>query len=472
MKKALLLTFIILLLIGVAVLLFALRSAPSIRVRVLDAAGEPVPGATLKPYALRGSSGGHYGWRSNSPVPPKTVQSDAKGIARIEYPTYIVEGIRSTEVTFTVEHPKFSSDTPSVPVPAPLPSSAPILARLTHLRDRLRHEGAMQTITLRPGATVEISAYLPEETNSVSNIFAKVSSDSGAFYPRYWSREGSLLLTHQMPPSDILLQAVHFTSNNLTYFSEVQSFKAEAGKTNHINLPLHPGIRLSGRLDSSVPRPVQHGLVNLRAVTLRKSSSNPLVWSDYSEVLPDGRFEFKSIPTGRIELLALCDGFISSNPTNARSMSQPQVFNLTNSSEISLSMNPVSIAEIKVIDTSGSPIPGADVAFWPNERWAEWSATILGTDFIRDADILRDPSDEAWRKYSRSIRNFVSKTDSNGIARVGELPAVRQPFSVSHENYETPINRDNERSDSMDLLPGRTNYALIKLQKKGRQVLE
>jgi hypothetical protein len=170
--------------------------------------------------------------------------------------------------------------------------------------------------------------------------------------------------------------------------------------------------------------------------------------------------------------LALCDGFISSNPTNARSMSQPQVFNLTNSAEISLSMNPVSIAEIKVIDTSGSPIAGADVAFWPNERWAEWSATILGTDFIRDADILRDPSDEAWRKYSRSIRNFVSKTDSNGIARVGELPSARQPFSVSHENYETPINRDNERSDSMDLLPGRTNYALIKLQKKGRQVLE
>ena len=54
MKKALLLTFIILLLIGVAVLLFAFRSAPSIRVRVLDVAGEPVPGATLKPYALRG----------------------------------------------------------------------------------------------------------------------------------------------------------------------------------------------------------------------------------------------------------------------------------------------------------------------------------------------------------------------------------------------------------------------------------
>ena len=339
----------------------------------------PAPRSNRTRFA--GSSGGHYGWRSNSPVPPKTVQSDAKGIARIEYPTYIVEGIRSTEVTFTLEHPKFSSDTPSVPGPAPLPSSAPILARLTHLRDRLRHEGAIQTITLRPGATVEISAYLPEETNSVSNIFAKVSSDSGAFYPRYWSREGSLLLTHQMPPSDILLQVVHFTSNNLTYFSEVQSFKAEAGKTNHLNLPLHPGIRLSGRLDSSVPRPVQHGLVNLRAVTLRKSSSNPLVWSDYSEVLPDGRFEFKSIPIGRIELLALCDGFISSNPTNARSMSQPQVFNLTNSAEISLSMNPVSIAEIKVIDTSGSPIAGADVAFWPNERWAEgpqrFSAQIL-----------------------------------------------------------------------------------------------
>src|SRR5262245_58155806 len=116
MKKGLPITFGLLLLIAIVGLAVALRTPPMVEVRVVDPADKPIKDAVIKPYALRGSDGGHYGWSTNFAIHPKEDRSNEKGIARIQYPAYLIEGIRCTEVTLNVEHPNYSSDNPSVAV--------------------------------------------------------------------------------------------------------------------------------------------------------------------------------------------------------------------------------------------------------------------------------------------------------------------------------------------------------------------
>jgi hypothetical protein len=471
MKKGLLITFALLLLIAMACLIIALRTPPIVQVRVVDPAGKPIKDAIIKPYALRGSDGGHYGWSTNFAIHSKEVRSNEKGLARVEYPTYLIEGIRCTEVTFTIEHPNYSSDDPSVAVPAPLPSTAPLIEKFNHMRLRLNKKGPAQDIKLRPGAVLILSGHISGAATPVEKIFAIASTSSGVFRENFWHRDGPRLLTGQMPPGSLFLQLVHRGPDGTNYFSEVQLMSIKSGETNQLDLSLRPGIQISGRLDDNVPRPIRNGLVSLRTIKLREKDINPLMWSDYQEVNADGTFQFKAVPPGRIEILVLCDGFISKNPTNAFRITQPQVYNLTKSAELNIEMEPTGTAQVRVLDPDGKPLPNAQVSFWPNERWAEWSAWVLGTSFYRTADILQDSRDDSWRHISRSIRDFRATTDSNGLAQINEIPSGAEGFSVSHNDYVLPINKDR-RTDQITIIAARTNYATAKLQHKGKDLLE
>jgi hypothetical protein len=470
MKKGLFIAFALLLLIAVSCLIIALRTSPVVEVRVINPAGKPIKDAVVKPYALRGSDGGHYGWSTNFAVHSKEVRSNEKGIARIEYPAYLIEGIRCTEVTFNIEHPDYSSDNPSVAVPAPLPSTAPLSERFKRVRLWLNYKGWIQDIKLRPGATLILSGHISGTGIRVEKPFANISTGSGVFYDRYWRREGLRLLTSQVPPGHLFLQLVHLGPDGNNYFSELQSMSVKSGETNLLDLPLHPGIRISGELDENVPRPIKNGLVSLRTITLRQEETSPLMWSDYQEVGADGTFQFKAVPPGRIEILVLCDGFISKVPTNAFRITQPQVYNLANSSQLTIGMEPTGVAQVRVLDPDGKPLPRAEVAFWPNERWAEWSAWLLGSAFYRTADLFEDSGDD-WKRAYRKIRNFTATTDSNGVAQVKEIPAGRETFSVSHSDYVLPVNNDR-RADEITIIGARTNYTAAKLQKKGKDLLE
>ena len=455
---------------------------PVATVRILDPTGTPLAGTVIKPYAIRGSDQGHYGWgsfgRRANPfsVEPKEVTTGPEGMARIEYPKYLVEGVRSIALTFTADHADHPPLRADVSVGAPLPTGAPVWQRLAHalLVQWSKASSPVQEVQLVPGAIIHASGYLEDSPDTPLTVFAAATTGDGRFSPEYWRWAGPKLITTKIPSSAAYLRLVHRAGTNEFYFSEVQSFTPTPAITNELHLPLRRGVRIRGRLDSSVPRPVTNGWASVRNVfgPGGATPSFPLVWSDYTAIRADGTFEIASIAPGHIEIIALCDGYLSVTPSGSTGLVLPQIFNLTNSAEVEIKMEPAASAVIKVLDPDGQPLANAEVAFWPNERWAQWSATILGTGWHRSGELLGNIESDRYFKHSKSLRDFRVKTGPDGIATVTQLKGGQELFSVEHPQFELPISQENHRSESIHLLAGQTNFMSVKLQKKGTELLE
>src|SRR5205823_5937135 len=130
------------------------------------------------------------------------------------------------------------------------------------------------------------------------------------------------------------LRAVHCPEQGRTLFSDAISFTVQAGMTNEFDLELKPGASASGRLDPIVPRPVRNGRVCIRLFMKDQDGNSAApVWLGWRTLSPDGAFTFESLPQGRLEIIGLCDGFLSRNGPplqQGRTTSQrlPQSFTL------------------------------------------------------------------------------------------------------------------------------------------------
>src|SRR6185369_5327849 len=68
------------------------------------------------------------------------------------------------------------------------------------------------------------------------------------------------------------------------------------------------------RLDESVPRPITHG----RAIAQvsppnAKSQDSPPVWHTWAKIRSEGTFDNGALPAGNLEIVAICDGYVSTN---------------------------------------------------------------------------------------------------------------------------------------------------------------
>src|SRR6185503_17181664 len=149
------------------------------------------------------------------------------------------------------------------------------------------------------------------------------------------------------------------------WFSPVVAITAAAGKTNEVEVELGPCVKLAGRLDETVPRPVRKGRVIAQV--------SPPEWHAWSEVRDDGSFEIASLPQGDLEIVALCDGYVSTNgPGQFPHMHYPQKYSLdTNDLSVTVGMMPTAALEVTVTDDQGKPLKDAVVAAWPNVRYGE-----------------------------------------------------------------------------------------------------
>jgi hypothetical protein len=228
-------------------------------------------------------------------------------------------------------------------------------------------------------------------------------------------------------------------------------------------------LRISGKLEG-VQTPVTNGWVNVRVLNAMPGSGELMVWADYAPVAADGRFTVLGLPPGTLEYVAICDGFISQNPSGKATnvFVYPRSIDLPAAEEILVPMTESGHAEIRVLDPHGKPVEGADVGFWPNIQWANRWSTIFASDFYHSADTIH-----ASRRIGRTPkRTFSTRTDMNGTARVFELPASQQSFAVEHPKWEVPITDQNRRTVSLRIAPGVTNYATVRLQPKGKQLRE
>ena len=475
-------------LIVVVLLLAALFvSAPKYCValiRVVDAAGQPIAGASIEPDGLRTKPGpyesGHYGWRRDvHGVPNDRVIRDTDGYAPVPYPKYVLERLETGQISFRVGHPEYVADRPFRVVATTPPSGTPWRVWRDFIWDRLRHN---KTLTCRPdpvvlqkGAILKISVRPEAATLKDSSLFAQVPK-GWSLLSNFWIRtEPGAILTRQLAAGTQAVRAVQFTARDVVWFSEVTNITAVAGRTNELVLDFKPGVAVRGQLDPAVPRPVANGRVIAHVWPLgHRPEDWPPDWHAWTAVGADGRFELGSLPAGDLEIVALCQGFVSTNgreqPHSGR---YPQKHRLgTNDVTLVIGMEPTARLEVLVTDDQGKPLKDARVFTGPNVRYGDWMATLLGGDCINTADTLRlKPAQESVLSR-QSAADFQGTTDRSGRAVLADVPANVTAFDVEHPRFALPAmpigSGLKRRQASVTLIPGATNHVSVQLEPRGQ----
>ncbi|HEX5221751.1 MAG TPA: Ig-like domain-containing protein [Verrucomicrobiae bacterium] len=449
---------------------------PVALLRVVDANGKPIAGATVIPEGLRTKDGpyrsGWYGWRSEANhVTNAPVVTDEEGYAQVTYPKFVFERIETGVLCLSVNHPDFVPDRPERVVATALPAGAPLTAKVKHLWERVLHKKLLsrpEPIVLHAGAMLKISVTDKGDAPSNAVLFAQASGASDSVT---WVRpEPNVIIAPRLAAGTQLVRAVMLDSNRCAWFSDVVSTTAVAGQTNELALALKRGVAVHGRLDDAVPRPVRNGRVVVNVWPQgAKPKENPPRWHAWTAVKEDGTFVINSLPHGELEIVAMCDGFVSTNGPGRFRTRYPQQHSLgSNDLHLVMGMETTARLEVHVTDGRGKALPGARVVTWPNVRYGEWASTILMSDCYNSADFLLGKLDR--KSFRRSVLDFEGTSDTNGLAVLPNLPPEVTQLSVEHPQFVLPIvrtsNNQDHRRASFTLVAGKTNRISVQLEPK------
>jgi hypothetical protein len=260
-----------------------------------------------------------------------------------------------------------------------------------------------------------------------------------------WTVENDCVLVHHhLPPGKFLLRLVGLPDVGAATFSDVVEVNLASGESLEFRLPLKRAMAFHGQLDATVPRPVSNGLVVVNVCTSIENCSLPMQWRAEAVVMADGSFELESLPSGEVELIASCDGFVSTNPPadeRSRHARLPQRFP-TGLGVIAMEI--AAAARVRVLDRSGQPIVGAQIVFQPNVQWGDRSSGHFDSGGFSTANMLRSPPGD-WRKRlaepGRRAR-FHGVTDERGTVTIVNLPAGEQRYHVHAPGFEVEQSGD------------------------------
>ena len=478
-RRRLLLVAVLILPLAIVVRLATAPKSPVALLRVVDASGKPIVGATIRPEGLRTKDGpyrsGWYSWRTGSnAVTNAPVLIDKDGYALVLYPQFVFERIETGVLCLSVNHPDYAPDRPERVVATAPPAGAPLRVRLEDLWNRIRHIALIarpDPIVLQLGAVLKISVTHNGGALPDARLFAQVSKEDGGD-TNFWIRpEPEVILTRRLAAGGQTVRAVLLNSDGVGWFSDVVAITAIAGQTNELTLNLKRGVALRGQLDGGVPRPVKNGRVVAHVWPPDvKPEKNPPQWHAWADVKEDGSFSINSLPEGVLEIVALCDGFVSTNGPGQFKMRYPQKHSLgTNDLDVAVGMEPTARLEVKITDANGRALPEARVMTWPNVRYGEWSAVILASDCYNTADFLiGKESRKNW--WERQVSDFAGVSDANGLAVLANLPPEVNQLNVEHPQFALPIVRgptgQQNREASFTLVAGQTNRISIQLEPK------
>ena len=312
--------------------------------------------------------------------------------------------------------------------------------------------------------------------------------------------------TVKSPPIELnrrLMRVVTATQNGLLLFSDLIDLEtAQPGADGVIDVLLKPGVRITGKLDDSVPRPVGEGYVQLRVcegpnhrleMPTSDVSDRPKVpwkdswiWEDSAAVQPDGTFVFESVPSGGLaQIHVIVDGFMSVNPSiddlsevlrahnggdikTSEALRKylsgvniwPQIVPVdAESVEVQVKCRPTASCNLRLLDSSGKPVSGAAVSFNLNARAifaqtfppgvGSFNNSNLVEDILYDVSPFSTLKGEPSRTPRGAFRNKQKAwenrsyhevlSDANGRAMIRNLPGdCRLSFSVKAEGFSLP----------------------------------
>ena len=204
-------------------------------------------------------------------------------------------------------------------------------------------------------------------------------------------------------------------------FSETLDVTIKQGVTNSVSLALKPARTVRGKLSDNVPRPVVNGRVVVNIVPAGRTFRDPILrWHTWTGVNDDDSFEMPSLPAGDLEVIALCDGFISVDGSGQRQSSvirYPQKHTIgANDLDIVIDMEPTARLEVTVFDDNGRLLEGARVSTWPNVCWHNYGSTIFCSSLYKSVDRLRQLHEDQ-DDFQRDIPSgFFGISDVNGVA--------------------------------------------------------
>ncbi len=433
-------------------------------VKVVDETGKPVAGAVVKPIGLRTKQfpATGWGWYSEKYGEPKSQVTDSRGIATISYPKYTAPDSKTGTVCIRIDHPDFC------------PKNWEVLV-----------DGTSPPAVLVQGSIVRVSGYLHSSEKNVPQVFPQFSDHANSPIlpdPKTWKNLGNgILEIPKLPPGLHYFRLVYFPENGPACFSDPVRLENRKGKTYDFRLELKPGLRLDGKLDPSVPRPVRNGRVTVLVRRPdQKYTSNTdeiaavsLYWHTWRKINEDGTFTFDSLPPGPVELIALCDGYSSKNPPGtAGNDGIPQMFLLQDKDlHVELAMEPTAVCQVVTADEKQIAVPGSSVAFWPQAKWNHAKTAsycnfyqIFARPFITMEDRLRGKTEELGNPHDSG---FFGITGADGTATIHNLPGRRTSFTVDRDGYLLPAqSKDNDPSSrNVDLSPGKNIIALVALHK-------
>jgi beta-lactamase regulating signal transducer with metallopeptidase domain len=425
----------------------------SMKVKVIDENGKPVANAEIQPDGLRTTekNSGHYFWNPETHGEPKIVLTDNDGLADISYPKYVVEKLKTGQVTFSVRHPEYCAN-------------------------RIFERSLKQPnpVVLKKGAIVRISGYIGnKEELVVSKIYPQASSGQYRILPYRWKEiNPGVYECREIESGTNYLRLVHFTNDGKIYFSETLQYQAQQNQISEYNLELKPGVRVEGLLDHSIPRPVAGGrVIAWVAPAMVEKYAGSIAWMSWTTVDSDGRFVFESLPPDQLQLTGLCDGFTAAIDDDAWCV-KPQLFALDKETvNIELLMKPAAICEVKVVDKANQPIQGAKVIFGQNIEWQGGGTQLFPGFLWKSEDTIAMDENEVSKLVGQLWKSdFQAITNDTGIAVVRNLPGLKDRFHVSHDNYEMIPDKKTRNSEEqevlVDLVGGQTSTVTVKMQKK------
>jgi hypothetical protein len=208
-------------------------------------------------------------------------------------------------------------------------------------------------------------------------------------------------------------------------------------------------VTVRGQLDASIPRPIKNGwvVVSVTAPPINTKTGRALTrnWRASVDVAEDGSFVVPNLPSGTVEIMAGCDGFVSKD-TSARiipGVRQAQVVAEDDAHAVTIPMEPTGAVRVLVQTPDGQPLSGAMVGFSPNQMMGR-GTNIVGTrtdslDMLRRRD--NDPGSLA--RFPSDFPRFNAKTDATGTVVIRDLPAGQQTLYVNAEGYDMPIEQNH-----------------------------
>lgn len=476
---------VLILVLAAAIILAAvlLPRTPVAVIEVVDEGGKPIRGVTVKPYALwpkpAGGQRGHYIWTKDwYDVPPEPVVTNEAGIVKVPYPAFVVERVETGKITVSIKHPEYISDTRDIVVSTIPPRGAPWRVRMNFIIDRLDGGAAVtrtNPIVLKRGELVILK---PAETlESVTEFYAQTSSE-GWHDNDFWDRsQPGVVVSRKHAPGVHAVRLIGLNEDNKLMFSEAFDITIKEGVTNSVSLALKPARTVRGRLSDNVPRPVLNGRVVVNIVPAGRTSRDPVLrWHAWTSVNDDGSFEMPSLPAGDLEVIALCDGFISVDGPGQRQSSvirYPQKHIIgTDDLDIVIDMEPTARLEVTVFDDNGRLLEGARVSTWPNVCWHNYGSTIFCSSLYKSVDRLRQLHKDQ-NDFPRDIpAGFLGISDANGVAVLSNVPARQTDFAVEHKDYVLPKfgigGAAARRQASMVLEPGALTRKTVVLEPRDK----